>query len=287
MGRATDRRIKFLSPAYIFAGDFFMNRNKKDYLSKTLLLQFLVCLILFGGLFALKSTNSPIFAELEKTFSKKLEENLSVEEAKSVFSDIAKTNSEETTEAESKADETEAEAETVFVPFEEPSLSAEIIASGGKDVKISSNKDIPKNVSVDDYKLNQKMVLPLNGKITSPFGVRTHPISGDLRFHAGIDIAAEKGTNIYSAFDGEIIEAAYDKWNGNFIKIKHDNDIMTVYCHCETLNVTVGQKIRAGEVIATVGSTGSSTGPHLHFELRINNISYNPRKLLKEARNAV
>ena len=62
---------------------------------------------------------------------------------------------------------------------------------------------------------------------------------------------------------------------------------MTVYCHCETLNVKAGQNIRAGEVIATVGSTGSSTGPHLHFELRINNISYNPQKLLKEAKNAV
>ena len=65
-----------------------MNKNKKDYLSKTLLLQFLVCLILFGVLFALKSTNSSFFAELESTFSKKLEENLSVEEAKSVFANI-------------------------------------------------------------------------------------------------------------------------------------------------------------------------------------------------------
>ena len=131
------------------------------------------------------------------------------------------------------------------------------------------------------------MLLPLKGKTTSNFGVRTHPISGDLRFHAGIDIAAEKGTNIYSAFDGEIVEADYDNWNGNFIKIKHDNNIMTVYCHCDKLNVIKGQKIRAGEVIATVGSTGSSTGPHLHFELRIDNISYNPQKALKEAKNAV
>jgi murein DD-endopeptidase MepM/ murein hydrolase activator NlpD len=186
---------------------------------------------------------------------------------------------------EAEADTTK--AETDFEPFEEPSLSAEIIASGGRDIKVSSDEDIPKNVSVADYKLSQKMVLPLKGKTTSEFGIRTHPISGDLRFHAGIDIAAEKGTNIYSAFDGEVMEADYDKWNGNYIKIKHDNDIMTIYCHCEKLNVKKGQKIRAGEVIATVGSTGSSTGPHLHFELRINNISYNPQKAFKEAKNAV
>ena len=264
-----------------------MNRNKKDYLSKTLLLQFLVCLILFGVLFALKSTNSILIEELEITFSKKLEENISIDEAKSVFANITEIKPEESTESKKESKVKETEAETVYEPFEEPSLSAEIIASGGKDVKVNSDNDIPKNVSVADYKLNKKMVLPLKGKITSPFGVRTHPISGDLRFHAGIDIAAEKGTNIYSAFDGEIIEASYDKWNGNYIKIKHDNNIMTVYCHCEKLNVKVGQKIRAGEVVATVGSTGSSTGPHLHFELRINNISYNPQKLLKEAENAV
>ena len=264
-----------------------MNKNKKDYLTKTLLLQFLVCLVLFGVLFALKSSNSKLFTDIEKTFSKKLEENLSIEEAESVFSTIIQSNSEKPTENENNIDETEPEEETVFIPFEEPSLSAEIIASGGNDIKVSSNEDIPKNVSVNSYKLNQKMVLPLEGKTTSEFGVRTHPISGDLRFHAGIDIAAEKGTNIYSAFDGEVIEADYDKWNGNYLKIKHDNDIMTVYCHCEKLNVRKGQKIRAGEVIATVGSTGSSTGPHLHFELRINNISYNPQNALKEAKNAV
>ncbi len=262
-----------------------MNKNNKDYLSKTLLLQFLVCLVLFGYIFALKTSNSKLFSEIENSFSKKLEENLSVEEAKSVFANITE-NKSYINDKQNEIEETLTE-ETVFVPFEEPSLSAEIIASGGKDIKVTSNNEIPKNVSVNDYKLSQKMVLPLKGKITSKFGVRTHPISGDLRFHAGIDIAAEKGTNIYSAFDGEIIEADYDNWNGNYLKIKHDNDIMTVYCHCEKLNVKVGQKIRAGEVVATVGSTGSSTGPHLHFELRIDNVSYNPQKAFKEAKNAV
>lgn len=282
MGRASDRRINFLSPAYIFAGDFFMNKNNKDYLSKALLLQFIVCLVLFGILFALKTGNNKLFTQIQRSFSEKLEENLSVDEAKSVFSIVTDKKTEKNT------NETEAkESETVFVPFEEPSLSAEIIATGGRDIEVSSSDEIPENVSVDDYKLSQKMVLPLKGKTTSEFGIRTHPISGDLRFHAGIDIAAEKGENIYSAFDGRVIEADYDQWNGNYIKIQHDNNIMTVYCHCEKLNVSEGQKIRAGEVIATVGSTGSSTGPHLHFELRFNNISYNPKNALKGAVDAV
>lgn len=265
-----------------------MNKNKKDYLSKTLFLQFLACFVLFCLIFALKSTNSTLFSDLKNTFSEKLEKNLTLDEAQSVFSNITDGNSKDVTENNQQAEKiTEKETETEFVPFEEPSLNAEIIASGGKDIKVSSDEDIPENVSVDSYKLTQKMVLPLKGDITSEFGVRNHPISGDLRFHAGIDIAAESGTNIYAAFDGEIIEADYDMWNGNYIKIKHDNNIMTVYCHCEKLNVIKGQKIRAGEVIASVGSTGSSTGPHLHFELRINNISYNPQNALKEAKNAI
>ena len=265
-----------------------MNKNKKDYLFKSLLLQFLVCLVLFGLIFVLKTTNSKFFSELKITFSDKLEENLSVEEAEAVFSSFTDTVSKSKNGVIVRnKEEKETESESEFIPFEEPSLSAEIIASGGKDIKVSSNNDVPDNVSVDNYKLSQKMVMPLKGKITSGFGVRTHPISGDLRFHAGVDIAAEKGTNIYAAFDGEVIEADYDKWNGNFLKIKHDNKIMTVYCHCEKLNVKKGDRIRAGEVIGTVGSTGSSTGPHLHFELRINNISYNPQKAFKGAMNAI
>jgi murein DD-endopeptidase MepM/ murein hydrolase activator NlpD len=131
------------------------------------------------------------------------------------------------------------------------------------------------------------MFLPLEGKITSPFGLRIHPISGQQRFHAGIDIAAATGTPIYSAFDGRVIYAGYDQWNGNYLKIQHENNIMTVYCHCEALNVKKGDTVRAGNKVATVGSTGSSTGPHLHFELRINNVSYDPQNALKTAINEV
>ncbi len=253
-----------------------MKKNKKDYLTKTLLLQFAVCLVLFLLLFALKYNDANIFYEIENMFSGELEKNIKAEDVESAFSNIKSYKNKETTETE-----------TEYVPLEEPSLSAEIIAGGGSDIKVSSKEEIPENVSTDDYNLSQKMILPLKGKVTSEFGTRTHPISGDLRFHAGIDIAAELGTKIYSAFDGEVIYADYDQWNGNFLKIQHDNGIMTVYCHCQKLNVKKGQKIRAGEVIATVGSTGSSTGPHLHFELRFDNISYNPEKAIREAENAV
>ncbi len=270
-----------------------MKKNKKDYLVRTLLMQFSVCLVLFLLLFLLKNVEAPFFTQLQNMFSDKLSQTLQAEEIQSVFATIkgnaiqASADNEVKTDTDKKETNATTEKETEYVPFEEPSLSAEIIAGGGSDIKVASKNDIPENVSVSKYELNQKMIIPVNGKITSEFGTRTHPISGDLRFHAGIDIAAKKGTNIYSAFDGEVITADYDHWNGNYLKIQHENGIMTVYCHCEKLNVKNGQKIRAGEIIATVGSTGSSTGPHLHFELRIDNISYNPQFALKEAKNAV
>lgn len=255
-----------------------MDKKKKDYLTRTLGMQFLVCVLLFGLLFALKSSENDFFYEIKNMIADRLSENISIEEAVNVFS-----NPENTVET-IKSDKKESEE---YVPLEEPSLSAEIIAGGGEDIKVESKDEIPSNVSVESYVLNQNMVLPVEGNVTSEFGVRTHPISGDLRFHAGIDIAAPKGTPIYSAFDGTVVLADYDQWNGNFLKVQHDNGIMTVYCHCEKLNVKKGQVIRAGEIVATVGSTGSSTGPHLHFEIRIENVSYNPKNALEEAVNAV
>ena len=127
----------------------------------------------------------------------------------------------------------------------------------------------------------------INAKISSEFGERIHPISGDTGVHKGIDLALKKGEPIYAIYDGEIIEADYDQWNGNFVKIKHDNDIISVYCHCSKLFVKKGDIIRGGEVIASVGSTGQSTGPHIHFEIRIKDVSYNPAYALKDAKDAV
>lgn len=260
-----------------------MEKNKRDYLIKTLGIQALICILMFALLFGLKQSNRQIFFELKEMVSENLKKNITLEEAQAVFGNL--------TQTDNMINATDEEADVTeyyeYTPPEEPSLSAEITAEGGADVSVDSAEDVPDNVSVASYSLNQKMVLPLNGKTTSEFGVRTHPISGDLRFHAGIDIAADLGTPIYAAFDGVVTVAQYDQWNGNFIKLSHDNGIMTVYCHCEKLNVKLGQVIRAGEVIGTVGSTGSSTGPHLHFELRIDDKSYNPQTAFSEAVNAV
>lgn len=114
-----------------------------------------------------------------------------------------------------------------------------------------------------------QMILPTQGSVTSPFGWRTHPVLGTSRFHAGLDVGAEEGTPIVAADSGTVIVSEWYGGYGNAIIIDHGNDITTLYGHCSQLYVPVGQTVQKGQLIAAVGSTGLSTGPHLHFEVRI------------------
>ena len=120
---------------------------------------------------------------------------------------------------------------------------------------------------------------PLSGRVTSEFGERettSHFMSAD---HKGIDIAANKGTKIKSAIEGEVKVAEENSEYGKFVKIVN-GDVMTVYAHCSALKVKVGDKVKIGQTIALVGSTGNSTGPHLHFEVRLEGRFINPRYIL-------
>lgn len=259
-----------------------MNKNKKDYLIYTISLQIIVCVLLFGAVYGLKKTNSDIYKTVKEEYFDNINENI---ELKDYIP--SGTTEADTTELTTDNHSTDVIVEDTTVVESQTMLTAVVNAQGGADYGVSDENDVPDNVSVNNYTLSQNMFLPLEGRITSPFGLRIHPISGQQRFHAGIDIAAATGTPIYSAFDGRVIYAGYDQWNGNYLKIQHENNIMTVYCHCEDLNVKKGDTVRAGNKVATVGSTGSSTGPHLHFELRINNVSYDPQSALKTAINEV
>ena len=125
-----------------------------------------------------------------------------------------------------------------------------------------------------------KFKKPLSGKITSDFGEREATIKGMTTEHKGIDIAAKSGTNIKSAMEGIVSIAGENSEYGKFIKIVN-GDVMTVYAHCKTLKVKSGEKIKLGQTIATVGSTGVSTGPHLHFEIRLENRYINPRLVIE------
>ena len=113
-------------------------------------------------------------------------------------------------------------------------------------------------------------------EITSGFGGRYHPIYGRYIFHDGIDIAADYGEPVHAADGGTVIYAGWISGYGNAVIIDHGNGMSTLYGHNESLNVSEGQGVSKGSVIAYAGSTGNSTGPHLHFEVRINDEPQNP-----------
>lgn len=119
---------------------------------------------------------------------------------------------------------------------------------------------------------------PLNvsGTITSYFGGRDQPTAGASTNHKGIDIGVPTGTTIVAAASGTVVTAAYSSSAGNYVMINHGNNIFTVYMHCSALKVSVGQSVSKGEAIAAAGSTGVSTGPHLHFGICINGAYVNP-----------
>lgn len=113
------------------------------------------------------------------------------------------------------------------------------------------------------------MIWPISGPITSEFGWRTHPIFGNARFHSGLDIGGDYGLPIHAAQSGIVIEAGWIGGYGNTVMIEHGGGIVTLYGHNESLAVSVGQQVNQGDVIAYCGSTGNSTGPHCHFEVRL------------------
>ena len=119
--------------------------------------------------------------------------------------------------------------------------------------------------------------LAVKGTITSPYGSRRDPMTGVSTFHQGLDIAAPKGTAVYAAADGTVIFSGYRNSYGNVVMIDHGGGIVTVYAHNSSLVASKGQTVKKGQVISKVGSTGYSTGNHLHFEVRKNGSTVNPR----------
>jgi murein DD-endopeptidase MepM/ murein hydrolase activator NlpD len=118
-------------------------------------------------------------------------------------------------------------------------------------------------------------------RISDEYGNRMHPILGVEKFHNGLDMAAASGTPILAAYDGDVVAADYSGSMGNYIMIDHGSGLYTIYMHCSALYVSKGQTVSKGQNIAAVGSTGRSTGPHLHFSVRLNGNYTSPWNYLK------
>lgn len=119
-------------------------------------------------------------------------------------------------------------------------------------------------------------------RISSDYGMRMHPTLGVEKFHNGVDLAAPTGTAIYAAYDGKVAAAAYSSSMGNYVMIDHGDNLYTIYMHASALYVSAGDIVVRGETIAAVGSTGRSTGPHLHFGVRLDGAYTSPWNYLSQ-----
>ena len=154
-----------------------------------------------------------------------------------------------------------------------------------KSVKVASTKattssrsgsfSTSRNMSQSTISLGVSLIKPVNGRISSRFGANSRVRSGS---HTGLDIATSTGTPIKAAASGTVTFAGWKGSYGNLLVITHSNGVQTYYGHCSKLYVSSGQKISQGQTVAAVGSTGNSTGPHLHFEIRVNGVAYNPQR---------
>ena len=133
------------------------------------------------------------------------------------------------------------------------------------------------NISYSKVALGVSLRRPISGTISSRFGSRSSVRSS---VHTGLDIAARKGTPIKAAASGTVIHAGWKGSLGKLIVISHGNGVQTYYAHCNSINVYAGQTVSSGQKIGEVGSTGNSTGPHLHLEVRVNGVAYNPQNWL-------
>ncbi|HHU35857.1 MAG TPA: M23 family metallopeptidase [Treponema sp.] len=119
------------------------------------------------------------------------------------------------------------------------------------------------------------------GRVTSSFGMRKNPLTGNLIFHHGVDLAAPEGTPVFACADGTITVAAFHEIYGNYIILRHEGNRESLYGHLRTIKIELHDKIKSGTIIGIVGSTGQSTGPHLHFEIHENGVPKNPAGFLK------
>ena len=161
---------------------------------------------------------------------------------------------------------------------EETALSAKIDEYRDQILAIESEISQITTANLDTQYIGGEMAWPVPGytRITSNYGMRTHPITGVYKLHTGVDIGAPIGANFIAANDGIVTKAGFNTAYGNMVIIDHGGGVSTLYAHGSEILVTVGQTVKKGDSILKVGSTGYSTGAHAHFEVRVNGQPVNP-----------
>lgn len=274
------------------------DKQKKDYYFSVMLSQVFTVGAVLLAFFVLKGGETG--GEISDSYKRLLKEDFltySVSSAVSQFKDYLSSDKvfavfgtavegvEVTTAPTTEAVPTTVET-TVKKKPEEP--SAQVFATADvSQIAFEQKKEKVKPQSMtlkNKEPIDRKMVFPVQeGRYTSYFGERTDPISEGSDYHNGVDIGADEGDEIFAVYDGTVTLTGEDDRSGKYIFLSHDDSTVTFYCHCSEILLEQGDEVSRGEVIALVGSTGYSTGPHLHFELRIDGESIDPLPLLENA----
>lgn len=174
---------------------------------------------------------------------------------------------------------------TLNVPVEdtpviepEPEEEPEVLPAGAV-IQISDydGEPLPSRYTMDMLSLGDlETMTPVMGRLNSEYGYRDHPISGSADFHGGVDIGGQTGDPIAAFADGVVEYIGEDDSYGLYLQIDHGNGVKSFYAHCSQINVSKGQSVKMGDTVALIGSTGTATGPHLHLELKYENMHLNP-----------
>ena len=154
-------------------------------------------------------------------------------------------------------------------------------SGGADDILGREQTQFPDTADETVYSIGFHYVLPAKGTLTSSFGARLSPLTGEPGFHYGVDIAADEGTPIEAFADGTVRETGESSY-GKYLIVDHADGFSTLYAHCSSISVEVGEKVSCGSKIARVGQTGNATGPHLHLEIWRNGAALDPADYLTE-----
>jgi len=175
------------------------------------------------------------------------------------------------------AENGDARFKSLFASWTTIERTAPTAAGSGEAVTAYSSPVPTRGISVPSR-------MPLEGAaLTSGFGMRNHPVLGGRRQHQGIDLAAPSGTPVYATADGVVSRADWYSSYGLYISVEHGASMQTRYAHLSRLAVTAGDSVKKGDLIGYVGSTGRSTGPHLHYEVRVEGLAVNPIPYMVES----
>ena len=253
----------------------FSVKHKSDRLFHILILQTVTVGIIMLFAAGIRVFGGDIYKTLSEMYHERFDDITTVKEVYDPKNPVSENSSEDKEQNEETQTPPQGDADDSLEEYD-----AEI------DGELSGNiYDVDSVTAVNSNKTAwnvNSFLWPVSGVVSSHYGYRVHPISGEYSMHNGLDIAADKGSDILTAYDGIVTSAGYSNSYGYYLIISHNDTIRTLYAHCSKLLAKEGDSVKKGDKIATVGSTGRSTGPHLHFEVRVGGYRIDPEWLLSD-----